>query len=100
LSSTAPTPTTWTLKLLLMSCRVVSRGVGAVLLNLLLRMARDAGVRLMAEFVPTERNRMMYVTYKFAGFGEVEKRGDLVLLAHDLREIQALPNYVQVEVQS
>jgi FkbH-like protein len=58
----------WQLKLLLMSCRVMSRGVGTVLLNHVMRLAQEAGARLEAEFVPTDRNRVMYVTYRFAGF--------------------------------
>lgn len=53
----------WTLKLLLMSCRVMSRGIGSVLLNYVAALAKDAGVTLRAEFVPTEYNRMMKFTY-------------------------------------
>jgi len=44
------------------------------MLNHILGRARDSGVRLLAEFVSNERNRMMYVTYKFAGFREIESR--------------------------
>jgi FkbH-like protein len=58
----------WRIRLLLMSCRVLSRGVGTVLLNRLQAMANEAGARLEADFVPTDRNRIMYVTYKFSGF--------------------------------
>jgi len=61
-------------RLLLMSCRVMSRGVGSVLINHLRRLARDAGVPLTAEFVKTGRNRMMYATYKFNGFSEYGAR--------------------------
>src|SRR5262249_47371716 len=61
----------WTIKLLLMSCRVMSRGVGSVLLGYLMEQARDAGVPLRAEFKSNGRNRMMYVTYRFAHFQEV-----------------------------
>lgn len=88
----------WTLKLLLMSCRVMSRGVGAVLLNYITSLAKDRNVRLLADFVSTERNRMMYITYKFAGFKEIEKRGDLVILENNLIRIQPPPNYMKVEV--
>lgn len=92
-------PDVWTIKLLLMSCRVMSRGVGTVMLNHVLSRAKDAGVRLRAEFVPTDRNRMMYVTYKFAGFREVEKDGARSILENDLSRIQALPSYMRVEVE-
>ncbi len=89
----------WTIKLLLMSCRVMSRGVGTVLLNHLLHRARAAGVRLRAEFVSTSRNRMMYVTYKFAGFRELEKNGDRSLMENDLSQIQGFPPYMQIDVE-
>jgi FkbH-like protein len=86
----------WTLKLLLMSCRVVSRGVGAILLNHLMRQAKEQGVALRAEFVPTDLNRMMYVAYKFAGFREVGRHGAVITLECDLTRIQPLPDYVEV----
>ncbi|HYX22776.1 MAG TPA: HAD-IIIC family phosphatase, partial [Thermoanaerobaculia bacterium] len=61
----------WTVKLLLMSCRVMSKGVGTILIHHLLRRAKEAGVRLRAELVDTGRNRQMLITYRFAGFKEV-----------------------------
>ena len=88
----------WTLKLLLMSCRVMSRGVGAVLLNYITSLAKERNVRLLADFVSTERNRMMYITYKFAGFKEIDKRGDVVILENNLMRIQPPPNYMKVQV--
>ena len=51
---------------------------------------------LTAEFLPTERNRMMYVTYKFAGFREVDKRYGLVRLENDLESVPAFPDYICV----
>jgi FkbH-like protein len=88
----------WTLKLLLMSCRVVSRGVGTVLLNDIIRRACAAGVKLRADFVPTDRNRMMYISYKFAGFREVEKRDGVVILENDYSRIQPAPPYLALSV--
>jgi FkbH-like protein len=70
----------WTIRLLLMSCRVVSRGVGTVLLNHIIGLAGTAGVALRGEFVDNGRNRMMYVSYKFGGFEEVARDGDSVVL--------------------
>lgn len=89
----------WTLKLLLMSCRVMSRGVGTIMMNHVMMLAREAGVRFRAEFRHNGRNRMMYVTYKFGGFREVEQHGDLVVLEHDLHEIQPFPEYVEVRIE-
>ncbi|MEK4058477.1 MULTISPECIES: HAD-IIIC family phosphatase [Paenibacillus] len=87
----------WTLKLLLMSCRVMSRGVGSVMLNFVMREARKAGCKLRAEFVENPWNRMMYVTYKFAGFQEIGENGNTVLLEHDLSAIQPFPDYIKMK---
>lgn len=87
----------WTIKLLLMSCRVMSRGVGTILLNYLMQRAFEAGVRLRAEFVPNDRNRMMLITLTFAGFREVERTGDLIVFESDLCAIQPFPKYVKVQ---
>jgi FkbH-like protein len=89
-------PDRWNIKLLLMSCRVMSTGVGTIMINYIRSRARTQGVALHAEFLPTERNRMMFVTYKFAGFREVEKRDGLVRLENDLRKIPTFPNYIRV----
>lgn len=87
----------WNIKLLLMSCRVMSRGVGTVMLNHVIRLAKEANVRLLAEFVPTEQNRMMYITYKFAGFTEIEKcENGLLILENDLSNIQPIPEYIKL----
>ncbi len=88
----------WTIKLLLMSCRVIARGVGTILLSHVLQRAAAAGVKLHAELRRNERNRPMQVTYRFAGFREIERRGDLVLLVHDLQRIPPFPAYVEVRV--
>lgn len=88
----------WTLKLLLMSCRVMSRGVGTVMLNHIMRLAKEAGVRLRAEFVSNGRNRMMFVTYKFGNFREVGREGETVILENDLRQLQPMPGYVRLEI--
>jgi methoxymalonate biosynthesis protein len=61
-------PEVWNLKLLATSCRVVTFGAGAVLLNWLIDQADRAGAHLAADFRPTDRNRMMDIAYRFAGF--------------------------------
>ncbi|MFF7458683.1 HAD-IIIC family phosphatase [Kitasatospora sp. NPDC008115] len=58
----------WHLKLLATSCRVVSFGAGATVLNWLVDEAAAAGVHLVADFRATSRNRIMEVAYRFAGF--------------------------------
>jgi FkbH-like protein len=91
-------PEVWTLKLFLMSCRVMSKGVGTILINHILSLAKAAGARLMAEFVSNDRNRAMLVTYKFAGFREVERRGEVAVLENDLTRIQPPPPYVDLRI--
>lgn len=90
----------WTIKLLLMSCRVMNRGVGTIMLNHILRKAQEAGVRLLSEFVSNDRNRMMYVTYKFAGFREIENRGGVQILEHSLASIPPVADYISVRVET
>jgi methoxymalonate biosynthesis protein len=63
-------PEVWHLKLLATSCRVVSFGAGSVVLNWLIDQAARAGVHLAADFRRTDRNRMMDIAYRFAGFAE------------------------------
>jgi methoxymalonate biosynthesis protein len=60
----------WHLKLLATSCRVVAFGVGAILLDWLADRAALAGAHLLADFRPTDRNRMMEIAYRFAGFDD------------------------------
>jgi FkbH-like protein len=88
----------WIIRLLLMSCRVLSRGVGTAMLIHLMRQAEDQNVRLQAHFVPNDRNRMMNITYRFAGFREVESNGELALLEHDLAQVPDLPSTMKLIV--
>jgi FkbH-like protein len=89
----------WVLKLLLTSCRVMSRGVGSIMLNHIMMLAQRKGVRLLAEFVPNDRNRIMYVSYKFAGFKEIGERNGVSLLEHDLKDFHMNPEYVKVNIR-
>jgi methoxymalonate biosynthesis protein len=61
-------PSVWHLRLLATSCRVVSFGAGAVILNWLVDQAARAGTHLAADFRRTDRNRMMDIAYRFTGF--------------------------------
>lgn len=88
----------WTLLLLLMSCRVMSRGVGTVLLNHIVSEAQAAGRGLRAEFVETGRNRIMYVTYMFAGFREVSRVDSRLVLEAGPDSSQPPPDYLRLHV--
>ena len=63
-------PGVWHLKLLATSCRVVSFGTGTAILNWLVNQAALNDVHMVADFRPTDRNRMMEIAYRFAGFTE------------------------------
>lgn len=89
----------WTIKLLLMSCRVMSRGVGTLMLNYIMACAKKNGVRLRAEFVANDRNRIMHITYMFAGFKEVEISNGVSILESELDVIQPFPQYIQVLIE-
>lgn len=91
-------PEAWSVKLLLMSCRVMSKGVGMIMIHHVLRMARASGVRLRAEFVSNDRNRQMLITYKFAGFREIERVGEVSIMENDFSAIQPPPPYVDLRV--
>lgn len=88
----------WHLHMLLMSCRVMARGVGTVLLNYIMTLAKADGAKLRADFVETGRNRVMYVTYAFAGFSEVERDGSQLVFESDLATIQGWPDYLSVDL--
>jgi glutamate-1-semialdehyde 2,1-aminomutase len=89
----------WTVRLLLMSCRVMSRGVGTIMINHIRRLAAQAGARLLADFVHTGRNRMMYASYRFNRFTEIRRDGDEVLFEADLSRIPPDPSYVRVHTR-
>src|SRR5205085_10443873 len=44
----------WRIKLLLMSCRVTSRGVGTIMMNYIMRQAKQANARLQADFISND----------------------------------------------
>ncbi|GAA1656681.1 HAD-IIIC family phosphatase [Fodinicola feengrottensis] len=75
-------PQVWTVKLLLMSCRVSARGIGTVLLHDLITQSQRQKTRLRGEFVPTPVNRPMRISYRLAGFRAVGSRDGVQLLEH------------------
>lgn len=90
------TDNAWIIKLLLMSCRVMSRGVGNVLITWMMQEAMRNKTRLLAEFIPTDRNRMMYMTYKFMRFHEKEKMDHITVLENDLSYMPKFPDYIKI----
>jgi len=90
----------WWIRLLLMSCRVMNRGVGGVMISYIRDRAREAGVRLLADMIINDRNRMMYMTYKFNHFREIDRSGDVTILENDLGRIQPIPDYLRVDIRT
>jgi FkbH-like protein len=87
------------LKLLLMSCRVMSRGVGSLLLYHIMNETKKDGKKLIADFLRTDRNKIMYVTYKFANFKEIERSDDgHIVFENDLTFIPPNPDYIKIEL--
>jgi FkbH-like protein len=92
------TPSVWTIKMLLVSCRAISKGVGPILLAHVIGSARRARVRLRAEFIDSGRNRGLYILYRFAGFHEVWREGSMAVLEANPSVQLAVPDYVALEV--
>lgn len=86
----------WDIKLLLMSCRVMSKGVGSVLMSYVMKEAKKRNKRVLADFVPTDRNRIMYITYKFNGFNELSNDNGKVTFEADLSIERKYPDYIEV----
>lgn len=87
----------WDLYLLLMSCRVMSRGVGAAMLNYIINLARKNNTKLYAKFVSSDKNRIMYITYKFAGFAEIKNENGLITMEADMKNERKIPDYIEVK---
>lgn len=84
------------LKLLIVSCRVMSRGIGTALLCYATQLAGELGRKLLADYLETGYNRIMYITYKLAGFEDVEEHGNAFLLQYQGETPMEFPNYLEV----
>jgi methoxymalonate biosynthesis protein len=89
----------WTLQLLQCSCRVLPRGVDAIVLHELQRQARCAEARLVVEVRPTRKNEAMVAAYHRAGFTAAGARGDVQILACDHLEPPPIPRGVHVRFE-
>lgn len=87
----------WTLELFIMSCRVMSRGIGTILLNHIMEVAYRSNMGLYAKFITTPKNKMMQLTYNLAGFKIFEKKDDYILMHNDFGHIQKMPDYVKLQ---
>jgi len=68
-----------------------------VLLSHIMKEAKKEGKRLRAEFKHTGRNRLMFVTFKFANFKAVSAGNEEnMVLENDLSAIKEIPPYIRV----
>lgn len=86
------------IKLLIVSCRVMSRGIGTALLTCAIKRAVSDGKGLVAEFRETEHNRIMYITYKLSGFDEISELGEELLLEYAEDGAPDFAEYLDVEL--
>ncbi len=87
----------WRIKLFILSCRVMNRGIGIILLNETMKTARETSKKLTTEFLHTDKNRMMYITLKFTNFIEIENSNNgFVLMNNDLTIINPTPQYINI----
>lgn len=89
----------WYIRLILMSCRVISRGVGTVLMTYIMQEAKAGGKKIKADFKETGKNKMMNISYRFAGFKETyrDDEGNVIFI-NDLSQIQQIPYYINVKI--
>jgi hypothetical protein len=69
-----------------------------MLLSHVLQQASREGKHVTADFIRTQANRPMYLTFKLAGFEEIERRGDRARLKHDLSVIDPIADYVDLRI--
>lgn len=79
-----------------MSCRVISRGVGNIVLIDVMKRIQNSDISLYADYQKTERNKNMYLAYKLIGFREKRTNGSYVLFEYDKSIIHDYPSYVVV----
>ncbi len=89
------TENTIEIKMLLMSCRVMTKGIGSALLIYIANLAAEKGKKLIADFVDTGKNRIMYITYKLMGFEEIETYDDKSILSYNGGK-KDFPDYLKI----
>lgn len=67
----------WTIENLLMSCRVLNRGVEEAFISVIAAAAKSHGVtELIGRYLPTERNAMVATLFARLGFTQIDKLVD------------------------
>ena len=87
------------IRLMLMSCRVMNRGIGSAMLIHMTHLAGELGLDLCADFQHTDRNRVMYITYKFMGFEDTDEDAEVTNLRYS-GAAREFPDYLKVIVEN
>jgi FkbH-like protein len=93
-------PATWEIDTWLMSCRVLSRGVEAMVLREIIAAAREQRIsRLVGVYRPTSRNGMVSDHYAKLGFSPAGTQADGTTLWHLETDVAAAPAAVPMAVK-
>lgn len=66
----------------LMSCRVLKRGMEEFIINCLIRKAKENGyTKVLSEYIPTPKNKMVQDIYKTMGFTETDEHKYMINVA-------------------
>jgi FkbH-like protein len=87
------------IKLVLLSCRVLSRGISTVFINEIVEHEKALGQQVRAELIRTGRNRLMELAFRFAGFKTLDTKDDLLRLTHTPDTPWQKPGYVAVTLR-
>lgn len=88
----------WNIRLLIFSCRVMSRGLGSIMLNYIMKSAVEENKVVRADFIDTGKNRNMMITYKFSNFKEESTDPDgTVHLINHLQSVPEIPDYIKIK---
>lgn len=93
-------PGQWEIETLLVSCRVMGRGVGETLLVYGLTVAKKQGQKLLrARYQQTAYNRPMSVLFVTHGFRLNPQKDAIVSFRHDLAQVPDYPAWVSVRLE-
>ena len=78
----------------------MTRGVGSILLYYIMNESKHEGKILKADFLRTDKNKIMYLTYKFANFIETsrDEATGKIQFENDLSFIPAYPAFIDLKV--
>lgn len=79
----------------LMSCRVLKRGMEEFVINSVVKRAKEKGFKkILAEYIPTPKNKMVEDIYKTMGFTSVDKNKYELIVENYVNQ----KNYIKMEV--